>query len=820
MNAQGIKTTFPFPISLPMILGEFPDKKRNLVCVQWFVVVATSYLILFRSGRIAQDALSYVLIVAAFGSILALQRMSPSVFDRRIFPKILVVADTILLSTAIALNRESPWDLLLLFFFAIFIAAIGESLLQIVTGCMALSVISIFIAPFSSHTDFRLTGDHLLRIPLLFGASLVYGYLIDQVKRERKKLIELEESQGQQLLIKDQFLSHVSHELRSPLSAIYQFVTILNDGLAGDLNGEQRDYLGIVLRNIKQLQSMIDELLEVTRAATGKLAIHPQRVSVADLLSETLGMILPTAAVKNVTLLADASYGMPPAYADLQRLKQVLINLIDNAIKFTPANGTVTVRAGLLDQDPNFLCLSVADTGCGISPEGTERIFERLYQEANSIAASRKGLGLGLHICKELVTHHGGQIWVESDLGKGSVFYFTLPIFSLSKLLYPVVTENNRLKDHITLITVELFVHAGASLTNITESTRRAAYNVLQRFISPNGMLLPTLSDAREGVAFHIIECSPQDTAKATVRQVQEQLGQCEDLQVPGLGVAVSETVVDSPPRQQSSPLDQLVENVATRITELVSSEVAKEIKGEGTNIFAAMSQEVRTPLSVVVGYAGVLRDKLLGQLNAEQENALNKVVRYTNDLILTLNNAVEVQKIESGTVKVYLYKVHLANLFDDLKAIYQNQLTETVSIIWDYPSELPVMTTDGVKLKGILQNLIHNAMKFTPKGSVTISAGYDSHTESVEFEVADSGIGIPTEVLPAIFDKFHKVNRSEINLMGGMGLGLYIVKTVTERLGGKVEVESELGEGSIFKVRLPLHTRSAVSKIEKDDHF
>jgi len=804
-----------------MFFGEFTDKKGNLVCIQWFVVVAASYLILFRSGQIAQDPLSYLLIVAAFGSILALQRMPRSVFDHRMFPIILVVVDTLLISTAITLNRESPWDLLLLFFFAIFIAAIGESLLQIVTGCVALSVISIFIAPLSSHSEFQLAADHLLRIPLLFGLSLVYGYLVDQVKREKNKLVELEKAQRQQLLIKDQFLSHVSHELRSPLSAIYQFVTILKDGLAGELNGEQRDYLGIILRNIKQLQSMIDELLEVTRAATGKLAIQPQRVAVADLLSETLGLLLPTAAVKNIAFSADASYGLPPAYADPQRLKQVLINLVDNAIKFTPANGTVTIRAGLLDPDPNFLCLSVADTGCGISPEGTQRIFERLYQETNRIETSRKGLGLGLHICKELVTNHGGRIWVESHLGRGSVFYFTLPIFSLSKLLYPIVTENNRLKDPISLITVKLFVHAGASLTNITESTRRAACNVLQRFISPNGgMLLPPLSDAREAVAFHIVECSPGDSAKATVRHVQEQLGQCEDLQVPGLGVAASETVVDTSLSQPSSSLNELVENVATKITELVNSEIAKEIKGERTNVFAAMSQEVRTPLSVVVGYAGVLRDKLLGHLNAEQENALNKVVRYTNDLILMVNNVVEVQKIESGSVKVDLYKVHLANLFDDLKAIYESQLTETVSMIWDYPSELPAMTTDGVKLKGILQNLIQNAIKFTPNGSVTISAGYDPQAQSVEFAVADTGLGITTEALPAIFDKFHKVSRSEINLMGGMGLGLYIVKALTERLGGKVEVESSLGKGSIFKVRLPLEPHSAKSKIEKVDHL
>jgi signal transduction histidine kinase len=820
MSPEATKTGFFFSISFPAVLGEFTDKKENLLCIQWFVVVATCYLVIFRSGQIAQDPLSYLLVIIAFGSILALQRMPPSVFDHSLSPKVLVVVDTILISTAITLNRESPWDLLLLFFFAIFIAAIGEGLLQIVTGCIALSVISIFIVPIARQGEFVLHADHLLRIPLLFGASLLYGYLVDQVKREKKKLVELEESRRQQLLIKDQFLSHVSHELRSPLSAIYQFVTILKDGLAGDLNDEQRDYLGIVLRNAQQLRSMIDELLEVTRAATGKLTIQPQRVSIADLLSDTLSMLLPTAAVKNVTLSADASPNLPSVYADPQRFKQILINLVDNAIKFTPSNGTVSVHTGVFDQDPDFICFSVADTGCGISPEGTQRIFERLYQESNSIEKSRKGLGLGLHICKELVSQHGGRIWVESQLGKGSVFFFTLPVFSLSKLLSPVITENDRLKDHITLITVEISVHMGPSLSDIAESARRAADSVLQRFISPDTMLLPSVTRA-SGV-FHIVTSSTRDAAHTIAQHIREELERCDDIAVPGLEVSVSEAGIETPSAQEVSSLNELVEQVVIRITELLDSENVKEIRSQKTDLFAAMSEEVRTPLSVVVGYAAVMRDKLLGHLNPEQENALNKVVRHTNDLVLMVNNVVEFQKIASGTMKVGLYKFDLASMFDDLKANFEGQSTAEVSMTWDYPVELPEMTTDGLKLKQILQNIIHNAMKFTPSGNVAISARHEfaAEAERVEFKIADSGIGIPPEGLRTLFDKFPKRNRAKINLMGGMGLGLYVAQTLTERLGGHIAVESIFGKGSVFTVCLPLHTQVSVPRIEQLNHF
>jgi signal transduction histidine kinase len=224
----------------------------------------------------------------------------------------------------------------------------------------------------------------------------------------------------------------VSHELRSPLTAIKQFTTILLGGLAGELNKEQREYQQIVLKNIRQLQSMIDDLLEVTRLETGKLTVEPERVSVMIAVTDTFNTLKGSARAKGVTLSYDLAPNLPSVHADPTRLRQILIILLDNAIKFTPEGGSVTIKALVLQQDTRLLLLEVSDTGVGIDPQITENIFERLYQVSERTEGSRKGLGLGLYICKELVMRQGGTIWAKRRPQKGSTFSFTLPVFSLT----------------------------------------------------------------------------------------------------------------------------------------------------------------------------------------------------------------------------------------------------------------------------------------------------------------------------------------------------------------------------------------------------
>jgi PAS domain S-box-containing protein len=240
--------------------------------------------------------------------------------------------------------------------------------------------------------------------------------------------VELDKMRREQLELKDQFVSHVSHELRSPLAAIHQFVSILLDGLAGELTPDQKEYLQIAFRNVGQLQAMIDDLLEVLKTDAGKLVVNPESISVAKIIDEQVQAVRAEAEGKQLTITIEVAPALPLVQADPHRLRQILTNLLGNAIKFTPAGGTVLVQASVFATDRSFVCVSIADTGIGIPIAEQEQVFGRLHQLPSDIASSRRGLGLGLYICRELVKRHGGQIWVESDAGHGSTFSFTLPV--------------------------------------------------------------------------------------------------------------------------------------------------------------------------------------------------------------------------------------------------------------------------------------------------------------------------------------------------------------------------------------------------------
>jgi signal transduction histidine kinase len=236
----------------------------------------------------------------------------------------------------------------------------------------------------------------------------------------------LEQAKAEQLRIKDELLSLVSHELRTPLAASYQFVTILLDGLGGELTDQQRHYLEITLRNLLELRSMVDDLLESNRGQAG-IEVRPRPAEVEPMISDAVTTFAAAAVDKQVVLRGRVEPGLPQVLADPGRVAQILGNLIGNALRHTEAGGDITLSASRMAGDES-VAVAVADTGEGIPREETGRVFDRLYQVPGARQGSRRGLGLGLYICRELVLAHGGQIWVDSGLGEGATFTFTLPV--------------------------------------------------------------------------------------------------------------------------------------------------------------------------------------------------------------------------------------------------------------------------------------------------------------------------------------------------------------------------------------------------------
>jgi hypothetical protein len=383
----------------------------------------------------------------------------------------------------------------------------------------------------------------------------------------------------QQMQFKDEFLSHVSHELRSPLSAIRQFVTILLDRLAGELNPEQQKYLEIVLRNAKQLQSMINDLFEVTGVQAGKLRIEVQRTSVSDAIVYVVDTLQEAATAKGITLSSTFEGPLPTICADPMRLRQILIILLDNAIKFTPANGAVKIEARRLGEDPNVLILEVSDSGCGISPDMTEQVFERLVQAPGSSVAGRKGLGLGLYICKELVTRQAGKIWAKSVPGQGSVFSVTFPIFSLPSLIAPAFRKESYTEGPVTLVVTEMSSSRGWLSEEARAEHSRAIRHVLEGCMhSGLDVLLPKMGFVGTVELFFIVAMTDATGGEAITKRIREQMAGCEHVQHNGLSLSSFYRSLPAITRNASKPIKDLRENVASTIQELMNEEISSRM--------------------------------------------------------------------------------------------------------------------------------------------------------------------------------------------------------------------------------------------------
>ena len=232
--------------------------------------------------------------------------------------------------------------------------------------------------------------------------------------------------------LKQDFVSHVTHEIRTPLVAVKQSVSLVLDKTAGTINENQERMLEVVKRNIERLSRFINDILDVQKMEAGKLIVSRQPVDIRNPVSDVLQSLTPWAESRDITLSSSVPDDLPYVHADADRVIQILTNLTGNAIKFTPAGGKVSINVtppmikGDISQP---LKLSVIDSGRGIAKDDIDRIFEKFEQAGGREATDVRGSGLGLSIVKSLVGMQGGKIWVESIPGTGSKFTFTLPFY-------------------------------------------------------------------------------------------------------------------------------------------------------------------------------------------------------------------------------------------------------------------------------------------------------------------------------------------------------------------------------------------------------
>jgi len=226
--------------------------------------------------------------------------------------------------------------------------------------------------------------------------------------------------------IRQDFVANVSHELRTPISSIKGYAETLLEGALDDKDNA-REFIGIILQDSNRLASLIDDLLDLSRIESGKMKMAFLPQDAASLIKRAVAIMENQAKVKSIALKFDLLFGLPKIKADEARFSQVMINLLDNAIKYTPEGGSVTVAAKAVN---DTLQIDVSDTGIGIEGNDIPRIFERFYRVDKARSRELGGTGLGLSIVKHIVQAHGGQVWVVSEFGKGSTFSFTIPLAS------------------------------------------------------------------------------------------------------------------------------------------------------------------------------------------------------------------------------------------------------------------------------------------------------------------------------------------------------------------------------------------------------
>jgi signal transduction histidine kinase len=538
------------------------------------------------------------------------------------------------------------------------------------------------------------------------------------------------------------------------------------------------------------------------------------------IVDTVIALSKPLIKGKDLVLVNKIDSSLTAIDADENRIQQILYNLIGNAIKFTE-KGTVSVSAKVLDDK---VAVSVKDTGIGISEEKFDRIFESFEQADGSTAREYGGTGLGLSITKKIIELHGGAINVESKLGEGSNFTFTVPVSSLKR-------ENIASSEAPrTIIDIEDFAadektaeheHEQDSTgtgesrkilvvddepVNIQVLTNLLTIRNYSVFKAYNG--LEALELIQNGGEFDLVLLDvmmPKMSGYETCQRLREKYSLFD---LPIVMLTAKNQIQDIILGFQSGandyiqkPFDkeELLARVRT-LLELKGAMSAAMAANKAKSLFLAnMSHEIRTPLNAVIGLTNLL---LKTPMDNKQRDYIEKMRRASSTLLGLINDILDFSKVEVGDIKLERTPFDIRQVFNDLAALFQEQDAD-ISLYFKLDPSLPAaLLGDPLRLQQIFINLIDNAYKFTEKGSITVRAIVSERSQNsvtLNFAVEDTGIGMNQEQMDDIFSAFCQADNSATRKYGGAGIGLTITQQMVKLMGGEITVSSEEGVGTVF---------------------
>jgi signal transduction histidine kinase len=404
-----------------MTYDAYPISTRNkiqtVMLLRWVLIIATSYLVLF-SRPLRQTPPSVMLFVAAyFASNLVLPRVLTRFRSVALPDCAVVVFDTFAVSIGLGLSGGASSDFFVMYFVVLFLSAFTERLEFVVGAALLTSAAHLYTVSRFVHFGELLNPGYMLRIPFLFTVALFFGNLVGNARtRER----QAEGARARTLRM--EFLSTVSHDIKNPLGVIQSMATLLLDGDTGPLNTQQTDLIHRIRASVRHVITLSLNIVDAARIEAGNLALHRTATNVAEVVEDALLLARSASELKGVALRCTMDENLPIVSLDLVQIERVISNLLDNAIKYTPAGGNVALS---VKDATDGIMLAVSDDGPGIAAEQLPTLFERFHRLPTS--GSIAGSGLGLFIVKAIVEAHGGSVEIRSVVGEGTTVTVHLP---------------------------------------------------------------------------------------------------------------------------------------------------------------------------------------------------------------------------------------------------------------------------------------------------------------------------------------------------------------------------------------------------------
>lgn len=713
-------------------------------------------------------------------------------------------------------------------------------------------MVDVGIIPLTLFTKYAWQITTSLEIVLL---SFALGDKYKTFREEKEKAIqEANEIQSEALeslkrtdKLKDEFLTITSHELQTPLNGIIGIAETMRDGVVGQLNKEMDDHLSMIITSGKRLSHLINDILDYSNLKNDQLKMSLGPVRIYEITNIVLTICQPLLKNKPIQLVnqINSETGLT-VYADESRVQQILYNLIGNAIKYTE-EGKVIISASV---EKDFIKINVEDTGKGIAKQQQEVIFEQFYQVEDGETREFGGSGIGLNITKRLVEIHGGILTVDSTVGKGSVFSFTLPIFQGRQVIEEVPATTDTFSDIMSPIpTFSLqpdLPTEGKARILITDDDP-VNLQVLMNQLNLAGYEVMTASTGKEVleiVQYETIDLiildimMPKMSGYDVCQQLRKQFSLMD---LPILMLTAKSQLKDKIVAFEVGANDYLTkpcdrEELLTRVNTLIqlkhlnnelkrmnivledkvkqrteelqiANQNLEQMAESRTLLLANIAHDLGTPITVIYNYIQALDKGIIDE--TEREQYLHLAYSKIKILNRLISDLFDLSKLEAQQLKLDFDELNVSSWVDNLKKKLKVEMAQT-DRQFTFKSERInhsfTFLVDDQRMDQIFSNLIWNAVNHTTStnGKIDAKVELDKENGEIIFQIADNGIGIHAEFIPFIFERYYKAPATA-DKYGGAGIGLAIVKELVHAHGGRVWVESELEVGSTFYIALPI---------------